>query len=411
MDEIYGIGCFLSNLPGIVGKIKVTPEDFVVEEIPTQIVKEEGGKYLILKVRLREWDTNKFLITLARRLGISRKRITYAGTKDKFAVTTQYFCVNIQDNEELIRIGDAEILESFRTGRMLRLGDLVGNTFSIRITPDDGTTIPAERIMEIYGDVSGKGGFPNFFGPQRFGSIRANTHSIGKLLVAGDYEAAVRKYIYDPDFDAEEYRKNFSIHNDPRESLMEFPAHLTYERSLLGYMAEHGSAENALSSLPRNLSMMFVHAYQSYLFNRILTARIQRSGSSSLPIPGDRIVPIDRYFNPRTEPVRVTRFNVDKISNLVTENKARPIIPLFGYKSAFSEDEAGEIEHRILDGEMVRPADFYIKDYPELSSSGDIRITSFMPENFSIPGENLLNFSLGKGIYATSLTRELLKKF
>ena len=168
MDEIYGIGCFLSSLPGIGGKIKATPEDFIVEEIPIQITKEEGGKYLILKVRLREWDTNKFLITLARRLGISRKRITYAGTKDKFAVTTQYFCINIQDNEELIGIGDAQILESFRTGRMLRLGDLVGNTFSIRITPDDGTPVSADRIMEIYGDVSGKGGFPNFFGPQRF---------------------------------------------------------------------------------------------------------------------------------------------------------------------------------------------------------------------------------------------------
>jgi len=411
MDEKYGIGCFLSGLPGMGGKIKGAPEYFIVEELPAPLARTDGGKYLILKVRLREWDTNKFLITLARHLRISRKRITYAGTKDKFAVTTQYFCINTPENPGLLQIGDAEVIEAFRTDRMIRLGDLVGNTFTIAITEEDGQHASVRRGMETYEDVRGKGGFPNFFGPQRFGSIRANTHEIGRLLVMGDYEAAVRKYIYDPEYDTEDYRVNFGKHSDPAESLNEFPRHLTYERSLLGYMAEHGTAEGALSNLPRNLSMMFVHAYQSYLFNRILSLRIQAVGNSSQPMSGDRVIPVDEFFNPRSDPVRVTKFNIGKVSALIRENRARPIIPLFGYQSDFSQGDAGEIEHKVLDAEKVLPENFRIKNYPDLSSSGDTRISSFMPRDFSISDDAILHFSLGRGMYATSLTRELLKGF
>ena len=81
------------------------------------------GKYTILKVKLTNWDTNRFLMYLSRYLRISRKRITYCGTKDKRGITTQYFCVNSEIQPERIGIKDAEILDSFRTDRMLNLGD------------------------------------------------------------------------------------------------------------------------------------------------------------------------------------------------------------------------------------------------------------------------------------------------
>lgn len=411
MEEVYGIGGFISDLPGIRGRIKDSPDDFIVEEIPLEMQRSEFGKYLVIKVRLREWDTNKFLMYLSRKLGISRKRITFAGTKDKQAITTQYFCINSQQNMDSVNIGDAEILDSFRTDRMLRLGDLLGNRFSIRIVLESAEKWSSDTVCRIYEDVSCKGGFPNFYGPQRFGSIRPNTHTIGKLLIEGEYESAVRKYIYDPLYDSEEYRTNFDKYNDPVRSLKEFPANLKYERSLLGYISEHGTMEGAFSNLPKNLAMLFVHAYQSYLFNRMISARLKKMGDLSVPIDGDFVSPLDDLFNPVSEPVKVTRFNIDKLTLMAKQNKIRPLVQLFGFKSEFMQGDAGEIEHAVLDSEGIQPEDFRINKHPELSSSGTKRITSFLPVNLVSAESPELSFSLGRGIYATSLTREFLKKF
>jgi len=93
--------------------IKVNPQDFIVEEIPNDLKRVENGKYTILKVVLTNWETNHFVTHLARYLGMSRKRITFAGTKDKRAITTQYFCINGSVNADQIRIKDCEVEESF----------------------------------------------------------------------------------------------------------------------------------------------------------------------------------------------------------------------------------------------------------------------------------------------------------
>ncbi|MEM0155359.1 MAG: tRNA pseudouridine(13) synthase TruD [Thermoplasmataceae archaeon] len=411
MDEKYGVEGFVSDLPCIDGRIKDSPEDFIVEEIPVEMQRADPGKFLILKVRLREWDTNRFLIELSRQLGVSRKRITYAGTKDKFAVTTQYFCINTESKAETFKAADAEILDSFRSDHMIRLGDLRGNRFTIRISGENEPSDLSDAIMPVYEQVNARGGFPNFFGPQRFGSIRSNTHTIGKLLVKGEYESAVRRYIYDPDYDTDDFRVQFNIHNDPVQALKEFPLHLHYERSLLGYMAEHGGAEGAFSNLPKNLSIMFVHAYQSYLFNRMLSMRLGMLGNLATAVEGDFVLPVDRLFNPAGDPVKVTRFNIDKLNSMAVQGRVRPLMQLFGYHSEFTGGETGEIEHKVLELEGVDPSEFFIKGHPELSSTGSKRVTSFMPADFSISSGRTLTFSLGRGIYATSLTREILKKF
>ncbi len=140
----------------MVASIKESPEDFVVEEIPLGLEPSEAGRYWVLKVRLRSWDTNAFLIELADRLRISRKRITYAGTKDKHGITTQYFCINAPVDPGSIRIRDAEILEWFRTDRMLRLGDLVGNRFRVRIS--SASDLRGGHVEETVREMLSKGG-------------------------------------------------------------------------------------------------------------------------------------------------------------------------------------------------------------------------------------------------------------
>lgn len=367
----------------------------------------ENGKYTILKVKLRNWDTNRFLVYLSKYLKISKKRITYAGTKDKRGITTQYFCVNHEFNAESINISDVEIVGHFRTDRILKLGDLKGNRFTINLRSD---SLQDSLIMDTYNEIMRRGGFPNFFGLQRFGNIRTNTHRIGKLIVTGHYEDAAMKYLYDPDFDTEDYRINFSLHNDPKLALKEFPAKLSFERSLLGYMAEHGTLRDAFNVLPRNLSLMFVHAYQSYIFNRVLSKRIRLLDNPSDPQIGDTFLKVDPLFNTdKSNEIRVNRLNLTRINEMMTRDEMRPSIPLIGYETELSLGLQGEIESEVLEEEGVQQSMFRIQGYADLSSKGERRIVSCKPVDFNLIGNGKMEFSLGRGIYATSLIREFIK--
>ncbi len=407
-EEYVGIRGYASKSPGFRGSIKSDSSDFVVEELPLPLIeRSDDGKYTYLKVQLTDWDTNRFLVRLARDLHISRKRISYAGTKDKKAVTVQYFCVNSDIDPGSIRIGGAEILESFRSDHFLRLGDLVGNRFTVRVESDSEH---GEEISRISSEVEASGGFPNFFGMQRFGSIRINTHRIGRCLVHGEYSKAVEMYIYDRDFDTEDYRVDFGKTHDAEQALERFPMHLNFERSLLAYIAENGSLEGAFSSFPRNLGMLFVHAYQSYLFNRMLSERLERAGDLLTVFPGDVAVKVDRYFNPvDRQEIKVNGYNTEKIGRLVGEGRLRATIPLIGFESSYSKGFQGEIERKVMEEEGLAFPMFRISGYPELSSKGSRRVISAIPVDFKSSSGDILKFSLGKGIYATSYLREFLK--
>lgn len=398
----------MSHSPGIKGSLKDEVEDFIVEEIPVEIEPSEAGKYTILKVKLTNWDTNRFLVYLARYLGISHKRITYCGTKDKRGITTQYFCLNHSFDPESIQIKDVSVVDHFRSDRMLRLGDLLGNRFTINLrAPEDSR----KEILATYDEIMSQGGFPNFFGVQRFGSIRTNTHKIGRLLVHGEYEKAAMTYLYDPQFDKEDYRVNFAEHNDPVIALKEFPERLSFERSLLGYLNEHGNLKDALSALPRNLSMMFVHAYQSYMFNRMLSERLATIESFNEPQVGDVILKVDRFFNAdKSNEISVNRLNQKKIMEMVRNDSVRVSLPLIGFETELSKGFQGEMEQKILEEEKLTPGMFRIQGHADLSSSGERRILSCKPLNFEVHPPSTLEFSLGRGTYATSLVREFLKK-
>lgn len=406
-EETAGISGYITDTPGIEGKLKSSTEDFIVEEIPTDLSRNPEGKYNILKIRLTNWDTNRFLMYLARYLRISRKRITYCGTKDKRGITTQFFCINSDIQPKDIIIKDAEILDSFKSDRMLNLGDLNGNRFIIDLKLQEQAYPELVKTVEQLGQ---RGGFPNFFGLQRFGNIRTNTHRIGKLIVFGEYEKAAMLYLYDPEYDQEDYRLNFHEHNDPSVALKEFPERLNFERALLGYMLEHGNLQDAFNALPRSLSMMFVHAYQSYIFNRILSLRISGMGNLTEPLPGDVALKVDSLFNAeKGEEIQVNRLNVQKISGLCSKDAMRVTIPIFGYESRISQGEPGEMESRVLDEEKVDPDMFRVQGYGELSSKGERRIVSSKPVDFMLSENGKLNFSLGRGKYATSFIREITK--
>jgi len=201
MERDVGIVGYLTSTPGVGGTIKSAPEDFVVEEISAPPAVSADGRYTIAKIRVRNWETNRLVRAFARALHISRKRIGYAGTKDKHAVTTRLFSFEDILPEAIhgLRLKDVDVLDAFRSDRPLELGDLAGNRF--RIVVKDllvGPEVASRTVEETARALQIAGGFPSFFGIQRFGSVRPITHVVGRHLVRGEFRDAVEAYVANP---------------------------------------------------------------------------------------------------------------------------------------------------------------------------------------------------------------------
>ena len=125
---------------------------------------------------------------------------------------------------------------------------------------------------------------------------------------------------------------------------------------------------------------------------------------------GDILYPVDRYFNPdRNQMIRASSYNIEKLNRLSMENRIRPAIPLIGYDTELSSGPEGDIEKKIMEDEEINKKDFNLSSDRRMGSSGDYRIISVLPVDFKIIGKNKIKFSLGKGVYATSLLREFIK--
>lgn len=403
-ESEYGISGYITKSGPVIGSFKEDADSFIVEELSNPLPRLDNGKYQILKIRLTNWETNRFVIYLARKLGISRKRITYAGTKDKTGITTQLFCVNSQERIPQVDLDGVEVLETFRSSSMLSLGDLRGNRFCI----DLRSTGSDERIKAVIEEIDMSGGFPNFFGYQRFGSLRPITHRVGSLIVQNRYEDAVLEYLCDPAIDTDRFRIDLFNERDYRKALEEYPERLNYERALLQYIVEKGTMKNALSVLPKNLQIMFVHAYQSYLFNKMLSRRMLEFPDFFSIRDGESFAEVDELFNLRGEIRSANSLNLERVKNLSKNDKVRVVLPLIGTNSTLSRDRSDPVSS-VLEEEGVEVSDFRIPEHPELRSTGSYRIVSARPSELVLD-KGVLKFELGRGIYASSLIRELLKE-
>ncbi|MFQ6107277.1 MAG: tRNA pseudouridine(13) synthase TruD [Thermoplasmata archaeon] len=420
MEEILGIEVFLTREPGIGGKLKIRPEDFIVEEIPIPLPSVEGGDYTVAKIRARNWEANRMVRQIARTLRISRRRIRFAGTKDKRAVTTQLIQFDCPPEAvKELNIKDVEVLEVLQTDRRIDLGDLLGNRFRIDIGMVELSKSEAlNRVSKIVDSIIETGGFPNFFGVQRFGAARPVTHIIGKEICNGDFEGAVMSYLGRPfsneSDEAQEVRRHVENTRDFPEALRRFPRNLSFERAILNHLVKNPhDFVGAIATLPLNLQMMFVHAYQSYLFNRMLSLRLKRGLPLNEPVPGDLILPTRKNGLPdRTRPILVNDENIGKASRKVKDGKAFISGLVFGANPRFAEGEMGDIEMSIIDEEDAKPVDFLVPKIPRISSKGSRReiLSPLKSLEFSVgDGSVRTSFELIPGSYATSLLREIMK--
>ncbi|MGB9636119.1 MAG: tRNA pseudouridine(13) synthase TruD [Thermoplasmata archaeon] len=416
-EKEIGIEVFLtSDLPGIGGIIKVKPEDFIVKETAKLPEPKENGRYTIAKIRTRNWETNKLIRELSRNLHISRRRMGFAGTKDKRAVVERYFWFDAPPEiVDKINLKDVDVLEKYRASRQIELGDVIENSFEILVREVE-TPSTDERIKNIYEQIQKNMGFPNYFGIQRFGVYRPVTHIVGRHLVKGEIKDAVLTYIANPMEDEEEnprkVREELAKTLDFASAVKKMPDTMIFERCIAQKLSEKpDDFAGALRVLPKNLLMMFVHAYQSYLFNRILSARVKEFGGNTLEI-GDIVLPLKAGAPNEEEFIEVKSANYSAVHEKWKKGKCFVSGIVFGSEPVFANGRPGEIERKVIENENLKPVDFIIPEIPEISSKGTRRAFFINPRNFSWHTENRVvkfQFSLPKGSYATSLLREFMK--
>ena len=373
--------------------LKHTPEDFIVEEItPDGKVLEIGGEYsysggegkfLHSVLEKCNIDTMQATQKISRALNVRPERITYAGVKDKQAVSAQRVSFYRIEKEAAEKIDIPNIKISL-TGRgdKVALGMLWGNRFTITLR---NLSEKPEKIKREIESSTKKmtGHFPNYFGPQRFGTTRPVSAICGKLILQGNFKEAVETYICktfegEPN-DIKKIRR--TAKKDKNNALSLFPGKYMYERAMLAHLIAYPDDYiGALRRLPPGLQKMLVHAYQSHIFNEAL-----------------KLMEKDKIFDPSIE------------------------IPLVGYSytARIFETPADKYIKRLLKKEKIKPENFSIKEFPEISSEGNSRKAFEKIHDFEIlkiaedeifeeKHKVVLRFKLATGCYATVLLQRLL---
>jgi len=436
-----GMEIFISKTRGIGGVIRQTPEDFIVEEVLSNGSKAElepkvsaqltgEGRYLICLLVKRDWDTLLATRKIAKQLGIGERRVRIAGIKDKRAVTAQHISIENIKLKQLkrIRANNIHVYPLHYSPNMIFTQMSFGNMFQITVRGvNHNATVIQERILSIVNELRILSGVPNFFGHQRFGTIRPITHLVGKALARNDIERAALIFLAKSSPNehphSRDARQRLHRTGDFKKALNIFPRWMLYERLMLSHLSKHPKAYvGAFRRLPKHLCNLFLQAYQSYLFNRFLSQRLLRKIAINTPQIGDYVVKTDSNGLPTKSYEKATLKNIEDLRKAVKQEVMYVAIPLIGFKQSSSEGLQGKIEQSILEDEKITQNNFHVSSMPEISAPGKLRaaltpIIDFNSEKpikdeFNLRNKKLrISFTLHRGSYATVVLRELMKSY
>ncbi|EDU60556.1 tRNA pseudouridine(13) synthase TruD [Providencia stuartii] len=158
---------YLHGKPLSTGKLKSQPEDFIVKE---DLGFELDGEGEHVMVRVEKTGCNTLFVAeqLAKFAKISARSVSYAGLKDRNAVTEQWFCLQMPGKEtpdfSLWQLDGCRAIATTRQKRKLRIGTLKGNQFELTIRDISVPEDVEARLQKV-----AEQGIPNYFGEQRFG--------------------------------------------------------------------------------------------------------------------------------------------------------------------------------------------------------------------------------------------------
>lgn len=408
LDVSIGMTVYATPYEGIGGRLRAELEDFLVEEVLDDVVfrhvseqpKKQQGSYVLFSLTKRGLDTLHAVRIVEKVFGA---RVNYLGIKDANAVTTQYITIPAEAERDQINLPNSLTLK--KLGYLpypLNRSHLIGNKFNIKIRELE----KKEKLPQLIESVIEEG-VPNYFGYQRFGSRRPVTHLIGRALVKRRFEEAINLLLtYTTEYEKENIqRARRALSEDYlKVDVEDLPPTLDLERQVLRSLKTHPNDYlRAIRSIPLRVRRLFVNAYQSYIFNRTLSAAIEDGADLST------IHRSELY----AEVSGVRMLHVRRAEEKVDRSKGVLLCPLVGYN--FKKEDFGRMgvyASKVLLEEGVSPRSFYIDEMPELSVGGDVRAaTILLTELCAEVSEEALSLKtiLGKGCYITTLLREVMK--
>ncbi|CAM9111476.1 unnamed protein product, partial [Laminaria digitata] len=266
-----------------------------------------GGQSAWVRFALRKEgrEHHRVATSLSKALRVPLSCLSFGGIKDKMGITTQVCAVRGVPPAKILKsngsIGGVTVGNLSYCNRGLSLGELSGNRFAVVVR---GVDVPAARV-EASLRATCSSGFVNFFGTQRVGAPSASArgqplpYQIGRDLLSGDWEAAVRKVLRPRDSDPPFLHSALSALLQGKISPKKCTARvkgnnrLSVERLVLHGLVRYGASafQAAIQCVPYGMRTMWVHAYQSHVWNSVASARVRLYGPQA--VPGDLILPAD----------------------------------------------------------------------------------------------------------------------
>ncbi|GFR01775.1 pseudouridylate synthase 7 homolog [Trichonephila clavata] len=351
-----------------------------------------GGNYLHFVLYKENKDTMDAINAIASFLRVSPKPFSYAGSKDKRGKTSQLVSAHKISPEKLLNIN--KDFNMVRVGNLvykneqLKLGDLLGNRFIIILRQLEGDS---DIIKKAIASLSTKG-FINYYGMQRFGTSSVPTHSIGRLLLCLEWEKVIELILTPKPEDDEELhnaKKVWAETKDAKLALKNRRLKSNIEEKLLKGLASVNKKDycNAFNAIPRNMRLMYIHSYQSYIWNKIVSKRIKQYGLKVLKgdlVPKESGLLIDDCEDDKEESNR--KIILENMVKVISEDEVEKynisdvLLPLPGHSVVLPNNEIKNWYDDILkeDGMEWNNFDSKIKS---LSLSGAYRKIIVIPKD------------------------------
>ncbi|MFO0849057.1 MAG: tRNA pseudouridine(13) synthase TruD [Gemmataceae bacterium] len=280
-------------------KVKQRPTDFIVEEL-TDITPHATGPFAFYRLDKEGWATPDAFALVRRRWELDFHQLSYGGLKDRHAVTSQFFTVAngprrhfTQHRVQVTYLG--QVSEPFTSQQ------INGNRFTITIrhlTRDQATAAMtnAAPITTV--------GIPNYFDDQRFGSVGPEGGFIAREMVHGRFEEALKLALtasYEFDRADQKREKQLLLSGWGNWAACKASLGRGHARSLVDYLVSHPTDfAGAVARLKPELKGLYLSAYQSFLWNRMLDRWLRTT------LPGDALATVQLRLGPVSVPTRLT---------------------------------------------------------------------------------------------------------
>ncbi|MFH1849403.1 MAG: tRNA pseudouridine(13) synthase TruD [archaeon] len=330
--------------------IKQIPEDFIVQEISGIEIKERG-RFAYYALKKRKYTTERAIKAVALELRLQRKQISYAGAKDKDAVTVQ--TISIAGKGRELKQKELELKFLGFGDTPVSLGCLKGNRFAITVRNMASAKI--SRVARI----------PNYFDEQRFS---ANNVGIGKAILEQRFDKAVELILQ---------------------------GRGENERRVMSNLAGNNYIQ-AMRTVPKNTLLMYIHSVQSYIFNETLSGFLANPQAKRVKYSLGEFVFPDPL--PKAEKIPLIGFGTEleglspRIGQAIQRTLTRNGIHLRDFiirkiPMLSSEGDDRDIYAAVRDLRIGKPK-------PDDLNTGKYKVT--------------LSFELQKGSYATIVLRAML---